>query len=70
MAVAVLAAAPMLPSAPLLALVCQAALGGLVFGLVAFLALGRRLPHALKIHPAPNDVTVCVSEVAEAAPVL
>ena len=57
MAVAVLAADPLLPAAPLLALICQAALGAAVFGLVAFLALGRRLPHALRIHPTPSTVT-------------
>ncbi len=70
MAIAVLAVEPMLPKAPLLALVCQAVLGGAVFGLVAFLALGRRLPHALKVHPAADEVAVRASEVAEAAPVV
>ena len=57
MAVAVLAVDQVLPAVPLLALICQAALGAAVFGLVAFLALGRRLPHALRIHPTPTDVT-------------
>ncbi len=57
MALAVLAVTPALPSAPLLALACQASLGAAVFGLVAFLALGRRLPHALRIHSTPSDVT-------------
>ncbi len=56
MALAVLAVGPMLPKAPLLALVCQAGLGAAVFGLVAFLALGRCLPRALKVHPAAHDM--------------
>ncbi len=67
MALAVLAASPVLPSVPLLALVCQAGLGAAVFGLVAFLALGRRLPRALKIHPTPSEVLVADSRVAGSA---
>lgn len=69
MALAVLAAAPVLPNAPLLALICQAALGVAVFGLVAFLTLGRRLPHALRIHPTPSEVAVAVSESRIVGPV-
>lgn len=70
MAVAVLAAAPVLPTSPLPALVCQAGIGAVVFVLVAFLALGRRLPSALKVHPATGEGTVLASEVAEPAPVI
>lgn len=58
MVAAVLAAGPLLPAAPLLALLCQAALGAAVFVVVAFVALGRRLPRALKVHaPAARLVT-------------
>ena len=67
MALAVLAASPLLPAAPLLALVCQAGLGAAVFGLVAFLALGRHLPHALKIHPTPSEMVISDSRVAGSA---
>ena len=52
MAAAVLLIGPFLPKQPLLALLCQAGLGAAVFAPVAFAALGRRLPRALKIHPA------------------
>ena len=50
MSLAVLAEAPLLPAQPLLALLCQAGLGAAVFALVAWLALGRSLPRALKTH--------------------
>ena len=63
MAAAVLAARPWLPAAPLPALVCQAGLGAAVFALVAFLALGRRLPVALTVH----RVEVQAPAVAKAA---
>ena len=51
MAAVVLLAGPILPKAPLPALLCQAGLGAPVFALIAFAALGGRLPSALKIHP-------------------
>ena len=55
MALVVLAVGPMLSQPPLLALVCEAGIGAATYGLVTFLALGRRLPDALKIHPLPAD---------------
>jgi O-antigen/teichoic acid export membrane protein len=67
MALAVLAIDPFLPKPPLLALVCQAVVGAAVFGLVAFLALGRRLPRALKTHAPAGEMFVPVDEVAETA---
>ncbi len=54
MALSVLAARPFLSQAPLPALVCQAGLGAAVYLVVTFLALGRRLPGALKIHALPE----------------
>lgn len=53
MVAAVLAINPLLPAAPLLALLCQAGVGAVVFIAVAFLALGRRLPKALHMHAPP-----------------
>ncbi|TLU74439.1 oligosaccharide flippase family protein [Lichenicoccus roseus] len=50
MALAVVAEEPLLPASPLLALLCQAALGATVFVMTAWLALGRTLPRALRIH--------------------
>ncbi len=54
MTLAVLAIGPILPKPPLLALVCQAGLGAAIYALVAFLALGRRLPSVLKVQ-APGE---------------
>ena len=71
MAVAVLAADPVLPRQPLLALLCQAGLGAIVYALVAFVALGRRLPAALRTHPATvASHQEMVGEPLESAPVL
>ena len=55
MVLAVLAIAPILPTPPLLALICQAGAGAAVYAVVTFLALGRRLPSALKIHASPGE---------------
>ncbi len=71
MAIAVFAAAPILPKPPLLALICQAGIGAVVFGAVAFLALGRRLPNALRVHPAPTErVIKTMEETVEPAALL
>lgn len=65
MTLAVLAIGPFLPTSPLPALVCQAAVGAAVFALVAFLALGRRLPRALRTHAPAGEMIVPTSEVVE-----
>jgi len=70
MAIVVVAIGPILPKVPLLALICQAGAGAAVYGVVTFLALGRRMPGALKTHPADHDGMPAAEEIAQPAPVL